>query len=313
MTSIFNPQSLALKVISNNSQSEAKSSNYQFKKSGEVAETQKFLWISDGKSNMGIPVDGWNSIHWHRYFSMHFRNVFGHMYTGKTRTDMLCMGSFLFRAQRELGMGGNEIKQCFDWIAKNKMPMIKNQGKIYFIAMLREDLNDFYNAKIYAIKHADEKNQTKNRDLFIDARDFRESLKKFMIYDDNNLVIDFDQRILIQLGIPVILEYLTVQECISDKEAKKIVLNVIEKVINQDMNKNTVGTPISPKLERIIKNSLDWEPYPWKDFNWRNMIEKAIVYFNIREKEWWREEPPIANIKPANCLKILKSKKRNSR
>ena len=310
MSVIFNPKSLALKVISDNSEKDSKNYSSQFKKSGEVAETQKFLWISDGKSNMGIPIDGWNSIHWHRYFSMHFRNIFGHMYTGKTKTDMLCMGSFLFRAQRELGMGGTEIKQCFDWIAKNKMPMIKAQGKIYFIAMLKDDLNDFYNAKIYALKYSDEKNQTKNRDLFIDARDFRESLKNFMQYDEKGKVIGFDVRILIQLGIPVILEYLTVQECMSDKEAKDLVLNTIEKIINQDIIKNNIGTPMSPKFERILKNSLDWEPYPWKDFNWRKMIEKAIIYFDIENKDWWRKEPPIANIKPANCLKILKSKKR---
>lgn len=309
MTIAFDPKQLALKALQISKNNNENKNNASKQESCDVAETQRFLWITGGRVNMAIPVDGWNSLHWYKYFSMHFRNVFDHMYTGKRKVDMLCLSSFLFRAQRELGMSASEVKECIDWIAKNKMPMFKAQGKIYFIANLKEDLNDFYNAKVYPLKHADEKNKTKNRDLFIDPSDYRESIKKFMIYE-NGKVIDFDFRLLVQLGIPVILKYLTVQERFDEKEACDFILSKIEKIINEDLAKSHISKPTSPRFERIVKTSLDWEPYPWKDFNWRNLIKKGIEFFEIDKNKWWRANPPIINLKPATCLIKLKSKKR---
>lgn len=311
LSSTFNPEQLAINAI-NNSRSEISKSEIKnvVKNNDEVAETQKFLWVIDGKVNMAIPVDGWNALHWYRYFCMHFRDVFGHMYTGKNRTDMLCMGSFLFRAQRELGMSASEVKSCINWIAINRMPIMKAQGKIYFIAMLKEDLNDFYNAKVYALKHADERNKTKNRDIFIDNKDFRESIKKFISYDENNKIVDFDLRLLLQLGIPILLEYFIVQDCMDEKAAKDIILTKIEKIINEDLSRSSLGDKRSSKFEKIVKNSLSWEPYPWKDRKWRDMILKGIEFFKINNEKWWRPEPPVIKLKPATCLKILKSKKR---
>jgi hypothetical protein len=305
MMSTFDPSKIALNAMSTNSVKKA-----GIKNSDGVAETQKFLWVADGKVNMAIPVDGWNALHWYRYYSMHFRNVFDHMYTGKHRIDMLCMGSFLFRAQRELGMNASEVKACIDWIAKFKMPILKTQGKLYFIAMMKEDLNEFYNTKVFSLKHSDEKNGTTNRDLYIDPKDLRTSIKKFIIYDEMLAVKDFDTRLLLQLGIPSMLEYLTVQESMMEDEAKKFILSKIEKIINSDMSKNFADKPSSEKFERIVKTSLEWEPYPWRDFNWRKLIEKAIDFFEIRDQKWWRQEAPIINLKPAGCLKLLKSRKR---
>lgn len=305
----FNPMQVALSAL-NESKEKHGSNDFVGKDQkgnySEISETQKFLWVSGGRSNMGIPVDGWNSLHWYRYFSMHFRNVFGHSYTGTQKSDMAGLSAFLFKAQRDLGMSGTEIKDCFDWIAKNKMPMMKNQGKIYFIGFLKDHLNEFYNSKIFAMKHLDDKNQTKNRDLFIDIRDLRYSLKEFVYRDSDMNLSDFDERILIQLGIPVVMQYLVVQENMTDFDARKLVLKKIEDIINKDLSRGSS----SPRFERIVKNSIDWEPYPWKDFSWRKIVDKAIVFLKINEKDWYRAEPPIINLKPAACLKILKSKKR---
>lgn len=312
VTNNFDPKRLAFKALqmSKDEMEREKNDPEAIKEANGVAETQKFIWIIDGKVNMAIPVDGWNALHWYKYFSMHFRNVFDHMYTGKRRTDMLCLGSFLFRAQRELGMSASEVKACIDWIAKHKMPMVKSQGKIYFIAMLREDLNDFYNSKVYPMKHADERNHTKNRDIFIDPKDYRESIKKFLTYNEDGSVKDFDFRLLVQLGIPVMIEYLTVQECMDEKKACNFVLSKIEKIINEDISKAQIDKPKSLRFERMVKASLDWEPYPWKDHNWRELVKKGIEFFEIDKEKWWRPNPPIINLKPASCLKILKSKKR---
>jgi hypothetical protein len=274
----------------------------------DVSETQRYIWSSDGKISMDIPIDGWNSIHWYRYFCIKFKEIYEQMYTGKQKIDLVAVSSFLFIARKELEMSSSEIKDCLDWIGKERMKYSKNIGKIYYIGLLKEDLNDFYNKYVFQKKHFDEKNKTKHRDIVIENKDLREFLQEnIKINTDGSIV--FDERILIQLGFPIIFQYLSLQENFSLEDIKKNIFPVIQKIINEDIKNN--GIKKSERFERIIKNSILFEPYPFNDFKWREMFEKAIDFLSIKENNWWRDYYPYnKTLKVAGCLKILKSKKR---
>lgn len=279
------------------------------KQERKVAESADVIWGIDSNLNMNIPVDGWSTLHWRRYFAQHFRDVFGHVYTGNAKIDGGHMKQALFRAQNQLGMSASEFKEFLDCVGRVNMPIYKGQNRLYMIFSLKDDVGDFYNKEIHVRKYTDDNSELKMRDLILNREDFRISIRDNCKVE-NGEVIDFDERLLIQLGIPIMIQYLTIQHKMPEDRINKLIISKIRKIITEDVSKSG-AKKASPRFERVIKNTILWEPYPWRANDWRKSdLRKIVDHFQYATKKWWREEPPLG-IKSATCLKVLRSVKRS--
>src|SRR5690606_29285903 len=79
-----------------------------------VSKMESVVWGDSGDVNMNLPVDGWNAKHWRRYFGMHYKLVYGQIYTGNRHQDNQAISGLLFRARHELYMSNAEIKEYLD-------------------------------------------------------------------------------------------------------------------------------------------------------------------------------------------------------
>lgn len=276
----------------------------------KISEVQQQVWASGGDNSldMSIPVDGWNALHYRCHFARLFRKVYGHMYPGKIRLDNQSFGAILTCARQELEMSNSEIVDFLDWSAKTRMPWAKSTGQIYLSSALKEDLKEFYMNVISVKKIADSTSKIPQRDLVIDPKDLRVAFHGYMERGDNNEVIGFDNRLLMQFGIAMIAYYLEVQEGMDADSISKMVLLKIDSIVKEDASRST--TAISPRFERIIKSSIAWEPYPWRAIKWReSSLRKAIEFFGYTKQPWWKENATVKR-NFASCLKVFKSKKK---
>jgi len=276
----------------------------------KISEVQQQVWASGGDAtlDMSLPVDAWNALHYRCHFARMFRKVYGHMYPGKIRLDNQAFGAILTCGRQELEMSNSEIVDFIDWAAKTRMPWAKSTGQIYLSSSLKEDLKEYYMNVISVKKIADSTSRIPSRDLVIDPKDLRIAFRNYMERNDDKQVVDFNVRLLMQFGIPMVAYYLEVQEGMEIDSISRLILNKVDVVIREDTSRSPVSA--APRFERIIKSSIAWEPYPWKAINWReSALRKAIEFFKYTEQPWWRDTATVKR-NYANCLKVFKSKKK---
>jgi hypothetical protein len=270
-------------------------------------------WGAGDDVNMFLPCDAWNSKHWKRFFSEQFRSVYGHFYPSNPRFDSMALSTVMFRAREEYQMANEEIKEFLLWVGRVTMPITKGSGRIYFMANLKDDLNQFYAQEIHSRKVADQQARIKLRDLCIDNSDLRVAISSNIQKDETNkLILDFDPRLLTQFGVPMLLQYFLIQEDLDHEVASRLILGKVQEIITEDVNRQKfTNNKESPRFERIVKSSIEWEPYPWKVPAWREGALKCLIdFFGYKTRFWWKMEPPDF-MKPASCLKILRSKKKS--
>lgn len=301
---MFNPTNLAIKMTELNEEEKEKNSSSKF--NSEVI----VLWDDESSINMTLPVDGWNARYWRRYFAIKYKLIYGHVYTGSLYADRSALSKFIFRCRNELKMNNYEIKDYIDWIAESRMKLAKNNGENYFVAKLLYHLSEYYNSYIFKAKKTDENAGIKTRHLCIDPHDLREGISQNIQKDVLGQIISIEPRLYVQLGIPIMVQYLYLQKRMKMIDAIKIVFKDIKDIIKEDIAvfDQSVASQ-SPRLKTIILNSILWEPYSWSAFDWRDSkIKELISFFKYDKEVWWKEAMPLG-LKPAACLKILTIRK----
>lgn len=275
-----------------------------------VSLIENAVWGDEDDVNMNLPVDGWNSRHWRRYFGMQYKLIFGHIYTGVLHSDRIALSKFIFKSRMELQMNNSEMKEYIDWVANNRMKYVHSIGGNFFLGNLLDHLPEYYNHYIHNKQVSDLKERIPSRDLIIDNTDLRLEIAKYIIKDEHSRITYVDSRLYVQFGIPIMIQYFMVQEHMTNDGAMKFIIEDMKKIIKEDVAYfGQMGGSKAPRFERIVKSSIAWEPYPWVVTDWRNgSLRSLIKYFKIDECDWWRDNQPIG-IKPAGCLRMLKCRK----
>ena len=302
----MNPLQLAIELTNRNEQEARRS---QSEKS--VSPMENVVWGDDAQVNMFLPVDGWNTRHWRRYFGMQFKLVYEHAYTGTAHTDRVALSKVLFRARMELKMSNAEVKEFIDWVAEHKMKIHKRTGKLFLLPLLMNYLPDYYNYVVHPRMIADESAKVKQRDLPIDNEDLRVEIARHIDKDVHGNIMHIEPRLYVQFGVPIMAQYLTQQEGLNHENVSSLIFKDMQRIITVDsQHVSQLGGKNSPRFERVIKNSIAWEPYPFSPFNWREgTLRKLAQFFAYDKEKWWREHLPLG-VNAATCLKTLKSKKK---
>lgn len=314
----FDPLKIANKATKLNEQAAKESISDKIEKTNneeslgfdsKISKHQHLLWAGGDKVDMKIPVDGWNINHWICYFSIQFRRIFGHMYTGNKKLDNKSFSHLLLMAREELQMNNQEIVDYLNWASLNKMNIFKLRGQIYHSFNLINDLKEYYNIHLFSKIVADKNLTIPARDLPVNPSDLRVAIHQICYRNSKNEFIDFDNRLLLQFGTVIMMQYLLIQEQIDRDTASKLILNKIDQIIREDVKKN--GVNVSQRFERMIRSTISWEPYPWPTIgDWRKSLKAAIDFFKLRERKWWREKPTIKR-QFSPCLKKLNSRKKD--
>lgn len=265
-----------------------------------------------------LPADGWSSTEYRDYINELWYKATGFRSTNSKKYDFSCIKKYILDDARYNYRLPNVtiIEMIGEFFLQDNLQLKEQIPYFAFKTWIRQ----YYNANHLIYKNwssVDEELGVAPRlNLILEGGEaMRKSMAIYMqcqVHGNEIYVEKYDPRLLMQLGIPVMYQWLRKQTAHDKEECLGHILYGLDILLRSDQISASHVHGYTQRVETCVKNTIMFEPYPWikvpDSIDIRTGLFEMCQNSGFNQRDWWRENELKGGSTVPGCLNKVKSK-----